>query len=344
MEEEKKGRSAKSKITTVLLCLALFCVFSILLIIILEKDDKKSDKPKDDNGLFVFYAYKFNEGMEPDLTTEKVDNYVRKYEYKCESKKCVLLNEYDENDRDNGRYMGYALIGDDKKLVIYDLNDEKTYKTGIEYQENDDKTVGKYSFNCLDNKCTRLDLNRMFNKELWLLRFENNERVYAYIYSLVDNEVVEGREYLIHDGMEYDFDDDYKQVYDSMYGDVTLNYDTLRSNLFNQADAGKKIILKNCTNCHEIDYENANEATCTEMELTRESIDKVIDKLKSAKGLKVLSTGKLCSMYTYHIGDYITVFESDDRKSLLVGLGDKDYGYAFDYDEEVLLFFEGLKN
>ena len=41
VKEEKPKRSTKSKVITVMLCLALFCVFSVLLLVILDKGDKE---------------------------------------------------------------------------------------------------------------------------------------------------------------------------------------------------------------------------------------------------------------------------------------------------------------
>ncbi|MBP5684088.1 MAG: hypothetical protein J6X02_02395 [Bacilli bacterium] len=125
-------------------------------------------------------------------------------------------------------------------------------------------------------------------------------------------------------------------------GDININFSTLEDDLLAVINEGNKVSLSHCTNCEAIDYDNSKEVICSEKELLNETVTKVVEKLKSAKKISYLPTSKPCAIYNYSIGNYLIVFESDDQKSLLVGLNGE--GYAFDYDENVIPFFEELAN
>lgn len=127
--------------------------------------------------------------------------------------------------------------------------------------------------------------------------------------------------------------------------DETLDLDKV-SSLIKEKNGYLTIDKCNCNGVH--DETGVDDTLCDTYELSKEDALKVIEKLKSNIKYQELDTSILCSKYSFDIytGDsdeaLIFGFASEDLKSILIGYGDK--GYAYDYNEDVSSFFEGLIN
>ncbi len=109
--------------------------------------------------------------------------------------------------------------------------------------------------------------------------------------------------------------------------DYILDFDDLETRLLNSSDVVK---LTTC-DCTDVDYDNTESMKCTNKELSKETIKKVIDKLYNAKKVVWAPTGRMCVEYEYVAGDFF-MFEADDTSIILASI-DQD-GYAFYYDNE----------
>ena len=123
--------------------------------------------------------------------------------------------------------------------------------------------------------------------------------------------------------------------------DYVLDFDSLEDRLANSVNNDhKKIVLSMC-DCNGIDFDNIEDMTCDNKELSVDSIGVVINKLYSSKKVEWVPTSRACADYTYLIEDsHFFIFEADDKSILLAGI-DQD-GYAFHYDNEDVRDF--LKN
>ena len=109
--------------------------------------------------------------------------------------------------------------------------------------------------------------------------------------------------------------------------DYILDFDDLETRLLNSSNIVK---LVTC-DCTDIDYDNIETMKCSNKELSKESIKKVMDKLYNAKKVVWAPTGRVCVEYEYAVGDFF-MFEADDKSIILASI-DED-GYAFYYDNE----------
>ena len=127
--------------------------------------------------------------------------------------------------------------------------------------------------------------------------------------------------------------------------DETLDLDKV-SSLIKEKNGYLTIDKCNCNGVH--DETGVDDTLCDTYELSKEDALKVIEKLKSNIKYQELDTSIICSKYSFdiYVGDsdeaLIFGFASEDLKSILIGYGDK--GYAYDYNEDVSSFFEGLIN
>ena len=121
--------------------------------------------------------------------------------------------------------------------------------------------------------------------------------------------------------------------------DIKIDYSELARKM--KSD-DKHIYLNVCDTCEEIDESNIDEASGTKKELGKDTVEKVINKLKDASKVELLSTSKVCSLYTYYVEDVITIFEADDPNILLVGIEGEGYAYHFN-GENVKSFLESFK-
>ena len=124
---------------------------------------------------------------------------------------------------------------------------------------------------------------------------------------------------------------------------ISIDYEKTQKDLIDKVNKNiDKIILKRCESCKGIDYDNSSNAKCSDKEMSVNSINEVINKLKTASKVELLPTSKACSLYTYTVGNDLVVFEADDTSILLVGLNNN--GYAFHFPgENVVDFLSKLK-
>ena len=125
--------------------------------------------------------------------------------------------------------------------------------------------------------------------------------------------------------------------------DASINYEQLEKTLISKVNSKQeKIILQNCVNCKDIDFDNYDKAKCTKKELSVSSISQILNKLKSANLVEYVSASKPCSEYTYSVGSDFDAFEADDKSILLVGVNGNGYAFHFN-NENVTDFLSKLK-
>lgn len=125
---------------------------------------------------------------------------------------------------------------------------------------------------------------------------------------------------------------------DASGNDISINYEKLEIELLKN----NNVYLSVCESCAEIDEGNINDVKCNKKSLSVSTISTFISKLKSAKSVEYLPTSKVCSLYTYSVGNDFVAFDGDDTSILLVGLNNNGYAFHFP-NENIVTFLNGLK-
>ena len=240
---EKPKRSTKSKVMTVMLCVALFCVLSILIFAIFgsdllpfnqgndnkQQEEKKKEEKEESTKILTIYRYDNGSGDE-EVTTSKKDGYDFKIDYNCSNKECKLLNEGQSPWARNNTL--FAIINDNNKTVIIDFKTKSIIKTDIiptdKTMDDDVDGVRGPVFKYKDKEYSDLrvveDETNKNNIFIKLSYADSKENVFVLVYDLTKNQIVEGRNYPLHDGMEYSFDDEYKVVFSEEKNEKTKDY------------------------------------------------------------------------------------------------------------------------
>ena len=143
---------------------------------------------------------------------------------------CELLNEGQAPWARNNTL--FAIINDNNKIVIIDFKTKSIIKTDIiptdKTMEDDVDGVKGPLFKYKDKEYCDLrvveDETNKNNIFIKLSYVDSKETIFVLVYDLTKNQIVEGRNYPLHDGMEYSFDDEYKVVFSEEKKEKTKDY------------------------------------------------------------------------------------------------------------------------
>lgn len=191
-KKQKNERSSKSKVITVLLGVSLFCMFSLFLLSIFNREwltgiVNRSNKGNNDNSSLTIYEYSYlnEEGFYIDYEntsyySDELRNNMKmlnKYNYSCSTSECILLA---------GGY-NYLAIGENKEVYIYNVLTKKKVKTSITYEKEID--YYKYIINNEEFHIIEL-LADSIDGRIWL---SNDSK--KIVYNFNDNKVFKEMKY-----------------------------------------------------------------------------------------------------------------------------------------------------
>lgn len=121
----------------------------------------------------------------------------------------------------------------------------------------------------------------------------------------------------------------------------TIDFDIINS----KVKESKKNVITKC-DCSKVKSEtDADKASCTKYVFDDESSKSLINKFKDAKKTDEISTGIICSTYSFDYYDdkdntLLGGFVGESQKSIVLGYN--DLGFALDYDKDLKSFFEDI--
>ena len=179
-----------------------------------KKEEKKEEPTPTEQTKLTVYQYE----NATYVSTEERSGYINKVEYTCLDKNCKLVND-GSTPWDNNVF-NYAIINDNNQTVIIDFETKKVLKTDIVPTDEKYTSGGEVMGYVFAYKNVKYNDLRVFKDEsdsniIYIkLSYQNDKtKIFALVYDLTKDLIVEGRDYPLHDGMEYDFSDSYTKVF-----------------------------------------------------------------------------------------------------------------------------------
>ncbi len=180
-----------------------------------EKKEEKKEEPTP-TAQTKLTVYQYEDATY--VSTEERSGYINKVEYTCLDKNCKLVND-GSTPWDNNVF-NYAIINDNNQTVIIDFETKKVLKTDIVPTDEKYTSGGEVMGYVFAYKNVKYNDLRVFKDEsdsniIYIkLSYQNDKtKIFALVYDLTKDLIVEGRDYPLHDGMEYDFSDSYTKVF-----------------------------------------------------------------------------------------------------------------------------------